>query len=385
MKYIGLVLAGFRYKPVRSFLTAASLIVAFILFGLLDPVAKLFDGGSEQASANRLVVGPRHSITDMLPVNYVEQVSRVAGVDKAAHQTWFGGVYKDPSVSASFTRWAVSAASFVDLSPELVLSEEQRNAFIETRSSAIVGRETADLLGLRVGDKIPIMADIWHNRDGSLWEFDLVGIYDGENEKVDTSRMFLNYDYFDEYRVIGKGIISNVIVQTLDPKKNAIVAMSIDSLFENSNMETNTVSEREYLLNQIKQFGNVGLIIRAVMGAVFFTILLLTANTMSQAVRERIPELAVLKTLGFQDKQVMLMILAEALLLTVIAAAIGLSLSGLILNYGGNIISSVGKISLGVDSVAVGLLIAACLGLVVGLPPALKTMRINIVDALQHV
>lgn len=385
MKYFGLIIASLWRRPLRTSLTAASLLVAFLLFGLLEPVAQMFDGDMEVPGESRLWVSPRHSISDMLPVRYHQQVQQIEGVDIAAHQTWFGGVYIDATESSSFTRWAVSAREFMQINSQLVLPQAQLDAFINTRTGAIVGRSIAQRYNMKIGDKIPVMADIWHNQDGSQWEFDLVGIYDGvEGETVNTTRLFINYEFFDEYRTVGKGIVSNIIFTVEDLEKSVGIATGIDAMFANSDMETYTTTEQEYVLNFISQLGNIGLIVRAIMGAVFFTMLLLTANTMSQAVRERIPELAVLKTLGFQNMSVLLIVLSESLLLALIAAALGLGLAAYLLPFGAYLIPQITSWNLNPNSIFLGLLIALVLALFVGLPPAIRAMRLNIADALQR-
>ncbi|MCG8414210.1 MAG: FtsX-like permease family protein [Pseudomonadales bacterium] len=385
MKFFGLVFASLRRKPIRTGLTAASLMVAFLLFGLLEPVVQAFSGGAAVSSENRMWVSPRHSISDMLPVRYHQQIQRLDGVDVAAHQTWFGGVYIDAVSSSAFTRWAVTPREFMQVNPQLELPLEQLDAFINTRTGAIVSRNIAERFDMKVGDKIPILADIWHNEDGSQWEFDLVGIYDViEGDSVGANRLLVNYDFFDEYRIVGKGVISNVVFTVADLAQSASIAASVDDMYSNSEMETLTVSEQDYLLNQIKQLGNIGLMVRAIMAAVFFTILLLTANTMSQALRDRVGELAVLKTLGFQDVSVLLIVLAEALLLTLITAGAGIGLAAYLLRFGEYVVPQISHWSLSINSVLLGLAVAFVLALLVGLPPALKAMRLNIADALQR-
>lgn len=385
MKYIGLVIANLWRKPLRTSLTAASLLIAFLLFGLLEPVAQMFGGGIKASGESRLWVAPRHSISDLLPVRYQQQVQQIEGVKQVAHISWFGGIYIDPAESSSFTRWAVSAREFMQINPQMVLPQDQLNAFINTRTGAIVGRSIAERYNMEIGDKIPIMADIWHNQGGSQWEFDLVGIYDGDNnETVNTAQLFINYDFFDEYRIIGKGLVSNIVFTVEEVQESSSIAEKIDAMFANSDMETHTTTEQEYVVNLMSQLGNVSLIVRAIMGAVFFTMLLLTANTMAQAVRERIPDLAVLKTLGFHNSSVLLIVLSESLLLAVVAAVLGLGVAAYLLQFGELVIPQITTWSLSLNSILLGLLIALALALCVGTPPAIKAMRINITDALQR-
>jgi putative ABC transport system permease protein len=356
--------------------------MAFLLFGLLEPVVQMFAGGGIATGDSRLWVAPRHSISDMLPVRYHQQVQQVEGVDIAAHLTWFGGTYIDASTSSTFTRWAISVKEFMQINSQLKLPKKHLQTFINTPSGAIVGRSIAERYNMKIGDKIPLTADIWHNQDGSQWEFDLVGIYD--SDRTDTARFFVNYEFFDEYRTVGKGIVSNVVFTLDDIEQAATIGTNIDAMFANSDMETRTLSEQEYMLNQIKQLGNIGLIVRAIMGAVLFTILLLTGNTMSQAVRERTSELAVLKTLGFQNPNIVLIILAESMVLALMSAGMGLGFAAYLLQFSETVIPQAAALGLAMDSVALGMLLALALALVSGLPPAIRATRLNIVDALQR-
>jgi putative ABC transport system permease protein len=247
-------------------------------------------------------------------------VRGIEGIETVAHQTWFGGMFRDPA--NNFTRWAISARSWLDTHPEIVLPEDQRRAFIDTPTGAIVGRATADKFDLHVGDKLPLTADIWHNRDGSEWTFDLTGIFDGADETVDTTRLLINFDYFDEYRIVAPGYVSNLIVRLEPDAEPAQVARTIDETFADSSMGTRTVSEQEYALRMARQYGDVGLVVRGILAAVFFTIVLLAANTMAQATRERTTELAVLRTLGFPASRIFALVLSESIVIP-LAAALG--------------------------------------------------------------
>ena len=198
MKYLSLVLSGLNRNQVRSFLTLACITIAFLLYGLLTPVQQLFTEGPNISGADRLIVSPRHSITDMLPLSHYNKVLAVNGVGAVAHQTWFGGTYQDNEVG--FTQWAVSHDSFFDVFGEARLGSTQLDAFQRNRIGAIAGRRLADELGWREGDRISLIPNIWHNKDGRAWEFELVGIYDADDETVDTRRFFFRYDFFDEYR-----------------------------------------------------------------------------------------------------------------------------------------------------------------------------------------
>ncbi|HJL62240.1 MAG TPA: hypothetical protein QF517_09805, partial [Pseudomonadales bacterium] len=214
MKFISLIWAALFRKPVRSLLTLLSIFVAFLLFGLLQSVSIAFSQGISFSGADRLAVAPKYSMTDMMPVSYQNQIKNVKGVKAVSHQTWFGGTYKE--VSNFFPRWPVPAKEFLAMYPEYVLPEKQKQVFINSRTGAIVGRSLADEYNLKVGDRIPIIPDIWQNKDNATWEFDLVGIFEGKTDTVEENQMFINFEYFDEYRVWGEGEVGNFMVQIDD-------------------------------------------------------------------------------------------------------------------------------------------------------------------------
>ena len=380
IKLLPLVFASLWRKPTRTILTTLSLVTAFLLFGVLDPIAQLFEGTTGGA-ANRLVVSPRQSISDMLPVRYVETVRGIEGVEIVAHQTWFGGMFRDPA--NTFARWAISPESWLDTHPEIVLAEDQRRAFVGTPSGAIAGRATADRFGLKVGDKLPLTADIWHNRDGSDWAFDLTGIFDGADESVDTTRLLINFAYFDDYRIVAPGYVSNLIVRLSPAAEPARVARAIDDTFANSAMETRTVSEREYALRMARQYGNVSLIVRGVLAAVFFTIVLLAANTMSQATRERTAELAVMKTLGFPASRILALVLCESMAIPLGAALAGLGIARIVLSLTSGMTAFPVALRIDLQTVVTALVLAILVGIVSGWPPARRAARLEIATALQ--
>lgn len=379
-KCLPLVLASLWRKPTRTVLTALSLVSAFVLFGVLDPIAQLFEGGLGETAANRLVVSPRDSTSDMLPVRYADTVRSIEGVEIVAHQTWFGGIFRDPG--NNFTRWAISARSWLDAFPEIVLPEDQRRAFIDTPAGAIVGRTTAEKYDLQVGDKMPLTADIWHNRDGSDWTFDVTGIFDGADDSVDTTRLLINFDYFDDYRIVAPGYVSNLIVKLAPDADAARVARLIDETFTNSFMETRTVSEQEYALRMARQYGNVGLVVRGILAAVFFTIALLAANTMSQAVRERTSEIAVLKTLGFSARSVLALVLSESMLIPLTAAPAGLVIANAVLSILHSMSASAATLRIDMQTVVSSFVLAAFIGVIAGWPQARRASRLEVAAAL---
>ena len=380
MKYVGLIWAGIFRKPVRSLLTMASIVIAFLLFGILQSVTVSFNSGVILAEADRLVVAPKYSIIDDIPVSYGPQIARTPGVKYVTHMSWFGGTYKDPE--NFFPRWPVDTGQFFEIFPELILDEGEKQQFKTLRTAAIVGREVADKYDIQVGDKMPLVANIWPNKDNAPWEFDVVGIYDGKDEKVAADQMYMNYEFFDEYRAFGAGGVGQFMITIEDQGQSAEIAGRIDAMFANSSDETKTQTEKAYNQMFANQAGNIALIMTGILSAVFFTILLLTGNTMSQAMRERIPELAILKTLGFTNRSVLLLVLTESVCIAMVGCVLGLVVAGVVIAempasvpfLGGTVMPAIVAIE--------GVVVAILLGLVVGAPPAWNAMKLSIVDAL---
>ena len=380
MKYLGLIWSALYRKPLRSFLTLASIFVAFLLFGLLQSVSVAFSEGVDFSGVDRLIIAPKYSIIDPLPEKHALAIKAITGVELVSHRSWFGGVYQD--TSQFFPRWPVPPESFLAMYPEYVLTDAEKTAFIQTRTGAVIGRPLAEAYNLKLGDKIPLIGDIWPNKDNTVWEFDLVGIYDVANDSVETDQMFINFEFFDEYRQSSQGTVGNIVAKINDPDNSAAIAAEIDRLFANSSDETKTTTEKAYNQMFAKQVGDIGLIMTGILSAVFFTILLLTGNTMAQAIRERIPELAILKTIGFSNGSVLVIVLCEALLIVLVGTVPGLLLAGGLLAEFSQSVSIFNGVELSMVIVAQGIGLALLMALIVGLPPALRAMRVNIVDAL---
>ncbi len=385
MNAIGLVWSNLGRKQVRTILTVMSVLVAFVLFTYLRAVAVAFSsGGFGEAGIDRLVVSPKYSIIDPLPINHQQQIGTVPGVDAVTHADWFGGIYQEPR--NFFPKFPVDPEAYFAMFPELVIAPEQLAAFRDTRTGAVASAGLAERYGWSIGDRIPIEGDIYPKRDGSrLWEFDLVGIYRGQPDDTDPGIFLFQHDYFDEARQFGHGGVGWFTVRVSDPDRAAEIASAIDAMFENSINATRTATEDEAQREFAKQFGNIGLITTGILGAVFFTILLLTANTMAQALRERIPELAVLKTFGFTDGTVGSLVLAEAILLCVAGGALGIGVAAATQGIISAAVEQViGPIKITLPIVAQGLGLAAGLGVIVGSVPALAARRLAIVDALRE-
>ena len=385
MSTAGLVWANLQRRPVRTYLTLFSVLVAFLLFTLLRTLAAFFEGGGvEVAGADRLAVTAKYSIIEDLPMSQRAQMLAVEGVEAVTHQSWFGGNYQDPS--NFFPKFPVEPRAYFDMYPEMVISPEHLNAFQNTRTGAVAPLAMLEQFGWQVGDKIPIEADIWPMRDGNrLWEFDLVGYYTSREGETAPPTFLFHFDFFDEARQFGQGNVGWWTVRISDPDRAPEIANAIDALFENSLDPVKTATEDELARSFSAQIGDIGMIANGILSAVFFTILLLTAVVMNQALRERIPELAVLKTLGFSNAKVAAFVLAESVLLCTFGGVLGIVLATV---ASAPLNAMLAALNIGltptVPTVLAALGISVALGAVVGLFPALKANRLTIADALRR-
>ena len=386
MKFFYLTWSNLKRKKFRTLLTLLSIVVAFVLFGFLSAIKQALTGGVTIAGANRLIVRHKVSIIQLLPVSYQARMARIPGVSLVTHQTWFGGVYQDPK--NFFMQNPVVPEEFLEMYPEMILPPEQKQAWLQTRTGAIVGRKTAERFHWKIGDKVPIQSSIWAQTDGNrLWTFDIVGIFDGREKNTDTTPLFLRYDYFDEVRRpgFGKGLVGWYSIRIKDPAQAAEVAKAVDAEFENSSAETKSEPEGAFVQAWVNQIGDIALITASILGAVFFTILLVTGNTMSQAVRERTGEMGVLKAIGFTNGQVLGMVLLESCLLAVLGGVLGLGLAWLMTSRGDPTGGLLPLFFFPTRDLLLGLGLSLALGLVTGLFPALQAMRLRVADALRRI
>ncbi|RZZ85046.1 ABC transporter permease [Pseudoxanthomonas winnipegensis] len=382
MKYLSLVWAQLFRSKTRTFLTLLSVVAAFLLYGMLDSVRVAFNSGGSVDGANRLIVASRLSITQTLPLNLEQKIKQVQGVKDVTYAMWFGGIYRDPK--DFFPNFSV-APNYFDLYPNLQLPPAQLKAFQTTRTGAVVGETLASKFGWKLGDTIPLQATIFPRGGSNDWPLQLVGIFRAKDRSTaanEENQLVMNWKYFDESNDYIKSQVSWYTVTLNNPDDASRVAQAIDALSMNSDHETKSQTESSWQQAFVKQFADIGLIVTSIMGAVFFTLLLLTGNTMAQAVRERVPELATLKTLGFQDRTMLWLVLVESLLLIGLGGAIGLGLAAGILpalaaKAGGMLPARVPG-----QTWAVGAGLVVVIGLVVGVLPALRASRLKIVDAL---
>jgi putative ABC transport system permease protein len=386
MKYLPLLWANLWRKKTRTIFTLLSVAVAFLLYGALATIDDAFENPQTGLTGvDKLITTNKFSLTLLLPFSDVRQIAAVPGVAVVTWITWFGAYYQE---SKNFVfALPIETATYFDLhKDEFVVSDAEMAAFRSTRSGALVNSALMKKFGWHVGQKLPLHSTIWTQKsDGSLdWTFDIVGTFavkDATQAAQQSSTVLFHYELFDEGRSFGKGQVGWFEERVADPSQSAQISQKIDALFANSPNETKTQPAKDFAMSFVKQFGDVGFVLRAILGAVFFTLLFLTGNTMMQSVRERTPELAVLKTLGFSDAKVLGLVIGEALLLCVLAAAVGLAAS-----YG--LIPVVRSVLQGIVAspwlVPRGLGLAVLLALLVGTPPALRAMRLNVVDALME-
>lgn len=383
MKYFHLVWANLRRKKMRTLLTFLSILVAFLLFGYLSAIKTAFSAGVDVAGADRLIVRHKVSIIQTLPASYKARILNISGVARAAHSSWFGGVYQDPM--NFFPQMAVEPEDYLALYPEFKLPEDQKQAWLMTRTGAVVGRKTAEKYKWKIGDRIPLEATVWVKKDGSrVWEFDIVGIYDADGKSADTTQFLFRYDYFDEARAFAKGEVGWYIARVDNPDHAVEAAKKIDEEFSNSPFETKAETEGAFVQAFAKQIGDIGSIMIAILSAVFFTILLVAGNTMSQSVRERVEELGLLKALGFTNEQVLLMVLAESTLLAGFGGFVGLGLAVALISMGDPTGGALPLFYFPLRDQAAGVGLVFALGLAAGFFPALKAMRLNVSEAMRR-
>ena len=381
MKYLHLLWASLQRKRLRTGLTLASIAVAFLLFGILQTLNAALAGGADLAGVDRLLTIHKVTLIQPLPMSYLNRVRSVEGVRIATAHTWFGGVYQDDRNQLAVM--TADPADFFEVYPEYHMPEEQRAAWRAERTGAIVGKTVAERFGWKVGDTIPMRSNIYTRTDGTtVWDMKVVGIFDADNG--DNNSIYFQYDYLNESRTFGRDQIGMVALRVTDVERSAEIARRIDALFANSSTETKTTTEKAFIQGFANQMGNIGAIVTAVATAVFFTMLLVTANTMSQSVRERTSELAVMKTLGFSSTQVTTLVLGEALLITLLGAAIGLGLAALLATgLAAAVQQFFPALGMPAGTFATGAVIAVVLGSLAAALPCAQAWQLRIVDALR--
>jgi len=382
MKFSRLIFANLFRKKVRLILTLGSFAVALFLFAFLSIVRGAFLGNAELASANRLVTINRTSIINLIPLSYKDKIQRIPGVTYVTHNNWFGGIYQNEN--NFFPQFVIDPETQRQVFPELVVPDGQWANFLKDRQGAIAGAKTAKRFGWKIGDRIPIKTTLY---GGGAWEFNLVGIYHGTRAQDDETQFWFQWDYFEERipdRV--KGQIGWYVIRIDKPEDAPRIGKAIDTQFENSPNETKTEAESAFAANWVKQFGNIQFLIVTIGAVVFFTLLLVTGNTMAISVRERTSELAVLKAIGYSDRAVLFFVLTESLVIALFGGLLGLLLAVAFTPVLATALASMlPNLVLPASVLALGLVVALIVGVVAGLLPGIGAMRMRVVNALRRV
>jgi len=384
-RWLPIVWANLKRRKLRLVFTFISILLAFLMFGMLDALRTSLAGVVNVVGADRILSMSKINMTVPLPRAHYEKIRAVPGVKAAVPFNWFGGIYKDDKQPIQMQ--ATEPEAFLQVYPEIKLSPEAIKAWETNRQGLIIGPALAQQKGWKVGDRVPVRSQIWRKLDGSdTWQFDIVGIYQVEGTGVSKVAAFLQYAYWSESLQFGKDTAGTIVVRVDDPSRSDAIAASIDKQFENSPFETKTATEREFVKRLLEQVGNIGAILVSVAVAVFFTMLLVTANTMAQSVRERTNEIGVLKTLGFGGNTILTLVLLESLTLTLAGGLVGLGLAWLLAGGVGVAIKDYfPSFHIGSGTMLVGITLMIAFGLATGLWPALTAMRLKIVDALRRI
>jgi putative ABC transport system permease protein len=382
MKYSRLIFANLLRKKIRLLLTVGSFAVALFLFAFLAVVRDAFGRGADIASADRLFVINRTSIINPLPLSYADKMMRIPGVKMLTHDNWFGGIYQDEK--NFFPQFVIDPANQRQVFPELIVSDAEWQNFLKDRQGAIVGDRTAERFGWKIGDRVPLKTTIY---GAGSWEFNIDGIYHGQRPQDDETQFWMQWDYFKEHVPDAlKGLVGWYIVRVDTPDDAVRVSKSIDAEFANSPYESKTETESAFAANWVKQFGNIRFLIVSIGTVVFFTLLLVTGNTMAISVRERTAELGVFKAIGFSDRKILFFVLAESLVIALAGGFVGLLLAVLAIPILANALNGMlPQLVLPPSVFALGFVTALAVGLASGLLPGLGAMRLQIVNALRRV
>ena len=382
MKYLPLLWSGLWRKPIRTVLTILSIAVAFLLFGVLQGVIAGFESTLSKLSDTRLRVTNRANLFEAMPIAYKSQIARVPGVKAISYFTVFGGYFQEPKNGLGIV--AVDVDSWLDTFPALHISAEQRETMHKTRTGVLVGAELAKQYNWRIGDRITLHSMLWVNKDGSSdWPFEVAGITlaGPGDDRTFAKEMYFNYEYLDEARTARTGTVNQFVVSLEPGADTDATAIAIDKLFANSSSETITMNERAWFASSMRQVGDVQAFVDWIIGAVLFTLLFLAGNTMSQSVHDRLAEFGVLKALGFGDTSIWLLIIAEGVVLSLIAAGFGLAIAAAIFPSAFASLG-LGPIAMPVNVYLVGFGVALLLAVMSATLPALQARRLTVVEAL---
>ncbi|MDP5210784.1 ABC transporter permease [Microbulbifer sp. 2205BS26-8] len=385
MTLFRLTLSNVFHKKPRAVFTIGSVVVAFLLFGLLLPLERVFNSRLEFADADRLIVTNKTSLLRPLPLSYDEQLRDVEGVQLVGHFTFFGAFYREPSNQIATI--VTDADQFDAMVDEVVFRNPKDHAhWLKTPAGVAIGRELAQKFGWKVGDLVPVYSKIYPRADGSsVWTFEIAAIFDSSAADGDTNSMVIDYDYFDRVRATGQGTVGWYAVRIDDARNADRISNTIDAMFANRPAQTTTTTEKMFAQSFLRQVGDFGAMISIALLLVFWTVVLVTANTMAQSVRERFSDIGVLKTLGYSDLRIFGMVLGESLVILLFGGCLGLLIAAaLIPEIAGRTEQLLGSLHLSWQDCALGLALMLVLALLVALVPAWRAARGEIVSALRE-
>jgi putative ABC transport system permease protein len=384
MKFLPLVWRNLMRRKIRTFVTLLSILVAFVLFGALMAVRAAFSMGVDVAGADRLMMIHKVSIIQLLPGSYGERIRATEGVTEVSHANWFGAYYQEPT---NFVQnMAVDPETWLRIYSEYELPEDQKKAWFEDRTGAIIGADLARRFGWKVGDRVPLISPIYRKPDGSPWDFTIRGVYDASKPGVDKSQFFFHYAYINEtFRNTAFGNqVGWYVFKVADPATSDQLAQRIDAMFANSPAETKTATEKVFASDFAKQVGDIGAIMVAIAAIVMFFILFVAGNAMAQSIRERTNELGVLKTLGFGDGRILALVLLESCVVAVVGGGLGLAIAWIIIAQGDPTGGLLAIFHFPIRDLLIGVGLVILLGITTGLLPAFQASRLKIVDALRR-
>ena len=369
-------------KKLRAILLTLSILIAFLIFGVLGSFNRVLNAGVELAAADRLITMNNTGFTQSLPYAYWGRVQGVEGVRNASHMSWFGGYYQEPTQVVQ--AFAVDPETFLAAYPEFLIPDDQRQAFIDQRNCLLIGETLARQYDWSVGDRVPLLSNIWQKTDGtSSWDFEVCAIYAPSMEEMSTAAAYMQYDYYHEALSFNQDRVGMIVLNTVDPAVNDRVANEIDAMFENSPAQTDTSTEAAFSQAFINQIGNIGLILIYVVGAAFGIILLIVGTSLILAISERTKEIAVMKTLGFPAPRIFRMVLIESVMLSLVGGLAGIGLAALLLKGLATALAGTLPglaVTGGIFGIALAMMIG--FGIITGIAPALNAHRVRIVEAL---
>lgn len=385
MRFLPLVWRNLMRRKVRTFLTIASIFIAFLLFGVLMAVRAAFTMGVEVAGADRLTTIHKVSLIQLLPRSYFDRIRSQEGVTDVTHANWFGAYYQTPD--NFIANFAVDPESWLRMYPEFIVPDDQRKTWLSNRTGAMVGSDTARKYNWKIGDRVPLISPIYRKPDNSPWDFTIDAIYDSPMKGVDKTQFFFHWDYVNETlrsTAFGGNQVGWYVIRVADPSTSDQLAKRVDEMFANSSAETKTATEKAFIAGFANQVGDIGAIMVAIASLVMFFILFVAGNAMAQSIRERTNELAVLKTLGFGDGRILSLVLLESGFVAILGGAAGLAVASWLIAQGDPTNGMLPAFYFPRRDLILGGALVALLGIGTGLLPALQAKRLKIVTALRR-